>query len=44
VHPNAIGFEMNLYRIDGVGPEQTQHVEIEFFRLLDTEAATGPSP
>jgi Protein of unknown function (DUF4238) len=39
VHPNATGFERDLYRIDGVSPEQAQHVEVNFFKPLDTEAA-----
>jgi hypothetical protein len=40
VHPNATGFERDLYRIDGeVPPEQAQHVELNFFKPLDTEAA-----
>jgi Protein of unknown function (DUF4238) len=38
VHPNATGFEKDLYRIDGAGPEQAQHVEMNFFMPLDTEA------
>jgi hypothetical protein len=38
VHPNATGFERDLYRIDGVEPEQAQHVELNFFKPLDTEA------
>lgn len=38
VHPNATGFAKDLYRIDGVGPEQAQHVEANFFKPLDTEA------
>ena len=38
VHPNATGFEKDLYRIDEVGPEQAQHVEKNFFKPLDTDA------
>lgn len=38
VHPNATGFERDLYRIDGVKPELAQHVETNFFKPLDTEA------
>lgn len=38
VHPNATGFLKDLYRIDGVGPEQAQHVEVNFFKPLDTGA------
>ena len=38
VHPNATGFARDLYRIDGVAPEQAQHVEVNFFKPLDTEA------
>ena len=30
VHPNATGFERDLYRIDGVKPELAQHVETNF--------------
>lgn len=38
IHPNATGFVKDLYRIDGVGEEQAQHVETNFFRPLDTDA------
>lgn len=38
VHPNATGFERNLYRIGGVGPAHEQHVETSFFKPLDTAA------
>ena len=38
VHPNATGFERDLYRVNGVEPEQSQHLEVKFFKPLDTEA------
>lgn len=38
IHPNATGFVKDLYRIEGVGDEQAQHVETNFFRPLDTDA------
>lgn len=38
IHPNATGFKENLYRVDGVDPAQAQHIEMNFFKPLDTEA------
>lgn len=37
-HPNATGFAKNLYRTDGVPPEQEQHVEEKVMKPLDTAA------
>jgi len=37
-HPNATGFMKDLYRIDGVDDEQSQHLEVSFFKPLDTDA------
>jgi hypothetical protein len=37
-HPNATGFEKNLYRTDGVPPDQEQHLEVKFMTPLDTAA------
>ena len=38
-HPNATGFMRNLYKIDGVPEEASQHLEIKFMRPLDTQAS-----
>jgi hypothetical protein len=38
-HPNDTGFEKNLYRTDGVPPDQEQHLEVKFMTPLDTAAA-----
>ena len=37
-HPNATGFEKNLYRTEGVPADQEQHLEVNFMRPLDTAA------
>jgi hypothetical protein len=37
-HPNATGFQKNLYRTDGVGAEHEQHLEMNFMKPLDTAA------
>ena len=37
-HPNATGFERNLYRTEGVPAGQEQHLEVNFMRPLDTAA------
>jgi Protein of unknown function (DUF4238) len=37
-HPNATGFEKNLYRTDGVPSDQEQHLEVKFMTPLDTAA------
>ena len=37
-HPNATGFEKNLYRTEGVPPDQEQHLEVSFMTPLDTAA------
>lgn len=37
-HPNATGFEKNLYRTEGVPADQEQHLEISFMQPLDTAA------
>jgi hypothetical protein len=38
-HPNATGFEPNLYTTAGVPPEFAQHLEVNFFTPLDSDAA-----
>ena len=40
-HPEATGFEPNLYRVEGLPPELEQAVEKEFMRPLDTEASNA---
>lgn len=37
-HPNATGFQKNLYRTDGVGAEYEQHLELNVMKPLDTAA------
>jgi hypothetical protein len=37
-HPNATGFENDLYRTDGVSVDQEQHLEVNFMKPLDTAA------
>jgi hypothetical protein len=37
-HPNATGFQKNLYRTDGVPAEDEQHLELNVMRPLDTAA------
>jgi uncharacterized protein DUF4238 len=37
-HPNATGFEKNLYRTEGVPADQEQDLEVNFMRPLDTAA------
>jgi hypothetical protein len=37
-HPNATGFQKNLYRTEGIPADQEQHLEINFMRPLDTAA------
>ena len=37
-HPNATGFKMGLYSIDGLPDELAQSVETEFMKPVDTEA------
>jgi hypothetical protein len=37
-HPNATGFQKNLYRTDGVGAEHEQHLELKVMKPLDTAA------
>jgi hypothetical protein len=37
-HPNATGFEIDLYRIDGHSDALAQAVETEFMKPVDTEA------
>ena len=37
-HPNATGFEKNLYRTEGVPADQEQHLEVKFMTPLDTAA------
>jgi len=37
-HPNATGFQKNLYRTDGVPTEDEQHLELNVMRPLDTAA------
>jgi len=39
VHPNATGFEKNLYRTEGVPTEQEQHLEEKVMKPLDTAAS-----
>jgi hypothetical protein len=37
-HPNATGFQKNLYRTDGVSAEHEQHLELNVMKPLDTDA------
>jgi hypothetical protein len=37
-HPNATGFQKNLYKTEGVGLEKEQHLEVNFMKPLDTAA------
>ena len=37
-HPNATGFEKNIYRTDGLPADQDQHLEVNFMKPLDTAA------
>src|SRR5260221_12184957 len=37
-HPNATGFEKNLYRTEGLPADQEQHLEVNFMTPLDTAA------
>jgi hypothetical protein len=37
-HPNATGFQKNLYRTDGVDAEHEQHLELNVMKPLDTAA------
>jgi hypothetical protein len=37
-HPNATGFQKNLYRTEGVAPHDEQQLEVNFMKPLDTEA------
>jgi hypothetical protein len=37
-HPNATGFQKNLYRTDGVPAEHEQHLELNVMKPLDTAA------
>lgn len=38
VHPNATGYERNLYKTEGIAPESEQHLESNFFKPIDTAA------
>ena len=40
-HPNATGFMRNLYKIDGVPEQASQHLETNFMKPLDTRASTA---
>jgi hypothetical protein len=33
-HPNATGFEKNLYRTEGVPADQEQHLEVNFHEAV----------
>ena len=37
--PGATGFEEQLYRTEGMGPDKEQHLELNFFKPLDSLAA-----
>ncbi len=37
-HPNATGFQTNLYRTEGVAAEHEQHLELNVMKPLDTAA------
>jgi hypothetical protein len=37
-HPRGTGYQKNLYRTEGVPPEQEQHLEVHFMKPLDTAA------
>lgn len=39
VHPNATGFQRDLYRTEGVSPAEQQHLEKKFFAPIDTQAS-----
>ena len=40
-HPNATGYQDNLYRVEGVPEEASQIVESNFMQVLDDQAAVA---
>ncbi|UVK55842.1 DUF4238 domain-containing protein [Mesorhizobium sp. AR02] len=38
IHPNATGYERDLYKTNGLTPEVEQHLEVNFFKPVDTAA------